>query len=206
MDLFSYVVARDYGFAPNPFNGVCTLATCKPVIRKQAKVGDWVIGTGAKKKHNISGRLIYAMKVTDKMTFDEYWVNPTYQIKKAHMNGSLKQAFGDNIYFFNKDKNVWHQENSHHSYASGDINYNNLNRDTKYPFVLISTHFFYFGSKNICIPQAFTELITKTQGIKRYHDPNKVDAFINWLESNHDVGFKADPLQFQSFVRYNGIS
>ena len=30
MRLHSYVVARDYGFAPNPFLGVCTLATCKP--------------------------------------------------------------------------------------------------------------------------------------------------------------------------------
>ena len=29
---YSYVVARDYGFAPNPFNGILTLAACKPVI------------------------------------------------------------------------------------------------------------------------------------------------------------------------------
>src|SRR5712671_5339411 len=34
MRLYSYVVARDFGFAPNPFFGVCTLATCKPDIRK----------------------------------------------------------------------------------------------------------------------------------------------------------------------------
>lgn len=27
---YSYVVARDFGFAPNPFNGFLTLATCKP--------------------------------------------------------------------------------------------------------------------------------------------------------------------------------
>jgi hypothetical protein len=40
-------VARDYGFAPNPFFGVCTLATCKPKIRKAAAIGDWVVGTGS---------------------------------------------------------------------------------------------------------------------------------------------------------------
>ncbi len=28
---------RDYGFAPNPFHGICTLATCKPVIRRVAR-------------------------------------------------------------------------------------------------------------------------------------------------------------------------
>ena len=27
--LFSYVVDHDYGFAPNPFGGFCTLAKCK---------------------------------------------------------------------------------------------------------------------------------------------------------------------------------
>ena len=48
MRLHSYVVARDYGFAPNPFFGVCTLATCKPKIRSAAKLGDWVMGTGSK--------------------------------------------------------------------------------------------------------------------------------------------------------------
>ena len=44
--VYMYVVDRDFGFAPNPFHGVCTLATCKPAIRKGARVGDWVIGMG----------------------------------------------------------------------------------------------------------------------------------------------------------------
>ena len=46
--LFVYVIARDFGFAPNPFHGVCTLATCKPGIRRSAKVGDWILGVGGK--------------------------------------------------------------------------------------------------------------------------------------------------------------
>jgi hypothetical protein len=50
MVLHSYVVARDYGFAPNPFFGVCTLATCKPLIRRIAHIGDWIVGTGSKKR------------------------------------------------------------------------------------------------------------------------------------------------------------
>ena len=41
--LYSYVITRDYGFAPNPFGGICTLATCKPGIRNHATVGDWVV-------------------------------------------------------------------------------------------------------------------------------------------------------------------
>ena len=48
MRLFSYVVARDYGFAPNPFYEMCTLATCKPRIRKLLSVVIGSSGQGAK--------------------------------------------------------------------------------------------------------------------------------------------------------------
>lgn len=39
MRLFSYVVAQDDGFSHNLFGGVCTLATCHPIIRQRAAVG-----------------------------------------------------------------------------------------------------------------------------------------------------------------------
>jgi hypothetical protein len=45
-NVYVYVVDRDFGFAPNPFYGVLTLATCKPRIRSVASMGDWVIGVG----------------------------------------------------------------------------------------------------------------------------------------------------------------
>lgn len=41
--IYSYVVRYDSGFAPNPFYGYCTLATCKPDIRRAAEVGDWLV-------------------------------------------------------------------------------------------------------------------------------------------------------------------
>ncbi|SSY70238.1 hypothetical protein [Alysiella crassa] len=40
MKIISYVVKYDYGFAPNPYHGFLTLATCKPVIRSNAEIGD----------------------------------------------------------------------------------------------------------------------------------------------------------------------
>nr|VFK20813.1 MAG: hypothetical protein BECKLPF1236B_GA0070989_12264 [Candidatus Kentron sp. LPFa] len=96
--LFSYVVARDYGFAPNPFFGVCTLATCKPRIRKAATIGDWVIGTGSK-KNDRQGVLVYVMRVSEAMTFNEYWSDARFLRKIPNLRGSKKQAFGDNIYY-----------------------------------------------------------------------------------------------------------
>ena len=115
--MFSYVVARDYGFAPNPFFGVCTLATCKPRVRKTAAIGDWVIGTGSAKRGR-QGYLVYAMRVAEALTFNEYWADPRFQQKKPNLRGSLKQAFGDNIYFRDESEQ-WNQLDSHHSYQGG---------------------------------------------------------------------------------------
>nr|WP_207209482.1 hypothetical protein [Frigidibacter mobilis] len=91
--LYSYVVQHDHGFAPNPFMGVCTLANCKPQIRKAANVGDLVIGTGSADIH-ADGHLVYWMRVAEIITFDEYWEAPRFSRKKPVMNGSLMQRYG----------------------------------------------------------------------------------------------------------------
>jgi len=72
--LYSYCIPFDDGAAPNPYWGTCTLVICKPVIRRKAQVGDWIVGTGSKDSPigNINEKLVYAMKVTQKMTMKEY--------------------------------------------------------------------------------------------------------------------------------------
>ncbi len=77
--LFSYVVDHDHGFAPNPSGGFCTLAKCKFGTKRRnivelADVGDWIAGTGGAdlKKSAGHGRLIYAMRVDQKMPLSEY--------------------------------------------------------------------------------------------------------------------------------------
>ncbi|HAT2715113.1 TPA: hypothetical protein I8303_003898, partial [Aeromonas hydrophila] len=76
----SYVVRYDSGFAPNPFYEYCTLATCKPNIRKGADIGDWVVGSGSNDRSvRRGGYLVYAMQVTETMTFDEYGADPRFE-------------------------------------------------------------------------------------------------------------------------------
>ena len=72
--LFTYTIPHDDGAAPNPFNGLCTLAICKPRIRSAANVGDWVAGLGSKDapSGDLSGKLVYAMKVKEKITLEQY--------------------------------------------------------------------------------------------------------------------------------------
>jgi hypothetical protein len=77
--LYSYVVDHDLGFAPNPFGGCCTLAKCKFSTKKRnivemAEEGDWIAGTGGAdlSKSAGHGKLIYAMRVDDKIPLAEY--------------------------------------------------------------------------------------------------------------------------------------
>ena len=65
MNVYSYILASDTGFAPNPFWGYCTLACCKPIIRRNASVGDWIVGLMPK---HLDHRIAYAMKVSEKLT------------------------------------------------------------------------------------------------------------------------------------------
>jgi hypothetical protein len=58
VNLFSYVVRDDTGFAPNPFHGCCTLAYCKGRIRRQVGVGDLIVGLSRR-----SERVVHAMRV-----------------------------------------------------------------------------------------------------------------------------------------------
>jgi len=207
MKMYTYVITRDYGFAPNPFGGYCTLATCKPLLRKIAKIGDWVIATGPKTSYRKPGYLFYAMKVDEKMAFNDYWNDERFQYKKPLFNGSLKQCFGDNIYHYNKTTNEWHQQDSHHSYENGRINYSNLNKDTRFPFVLISSHFYYFGKSNIEIPKIYMPALCHNLRVPTFKevDINICSKFIRWLEKNHDNGILDDPMEFdRGFNRYSG--
>ena len=194
--LFSYIVARDFGFAPNPFFGVCSLATCKPKIRNSARIGDWIVGTGSKSR-NKQGVLVYVMRVTETKTFNEYWKNEQFQQKKPNLRGSKKQAFGDNIYF-RDETGQWHQLDSHHSYPGGRPNQHNIQRDTKADRVLLSTDYTYWGGAGPPIPQKFDEFGLCCAGIghKNRFSEEMVKAFVKWFRSLGEKGYCGAPLDW----------
>lgn len=199
MRLYSYVVARDYGFAPNPFYGVCTLATCKPDIRRDAAVGDWIAGIASKSDQSIPS-LVYAMRVDEVLTYDAYWQAPRFLAKKPTRNGSVKQLFGDNIY--HQDKNgVWQQLDSHHSLEDGKPNQRNIENDTRSVGVLVGWRFAYWGSQAIPIPEEFLDFeghsILVNRGYKWRHPNAMVTAFVQWFESLGMQGYQAPPFMWQ---------
>lgn len=206
MQVFSYIVSRDFGFAPNPFGHFCTLSTCKPIIRKNARINDWIIGTGAKGRYQIPGRLIFAMKVSERMTFDEYWGDSRFQYKKPIFHGSLKQCFGDNIYQ-QSEHGVWQQSHSHHSNPDGSENTHNLRRDTRFPFTLISETFYYFGKQHVEIPEDLVPRVCATRQGQIRVNVSYSEQLIDWIQSSFEVGIVGDPIEFENgFSHYDGVS
>ena len=152
--LFVYVVVSDTGFAPNPFFGYCTLATCKPRIRRAAAVGDWIAGIGSVQRGR-AGKLVYAMRVSEALSLDEYWRDPRFADKRPDLAGCPEQRCGDNVYHRDPRTDCWVQEPSAHSCADGMPDSRHITRDTNPPRALIATEFAYYGSAAVDIPDRF---------------------------------------------------
>lgn len=197
-NLYIYVVERDFGFAPNPFHGYCTLATCKPRIRAAAKVGDWVMGVGGRRL-KATGKCVFLMNVTEIISFDDYWLDDRFRIKKSYRNGSPVMMVGDNIYHKKGTSGNWMQEDSHHSNPDGTTNFKNLQTDTISGNVLISNNFFYFGTRAPSVDLNSIGYINGRGHRKISLKDANVVAFVKNIENKYRRYknlVKADPFDF----------
>ena len=168
----SYVVRFDGGFAPNPFGGYLTLATCKPRIRKHAQVGDLVVGTGSTQSVG-ADRLVYAGIVSQVLSIEEYGALEEFKDKQPFINKKSWSQFGDNIYAKNHGK--WTQRaNRFHPPEAQDHDLSGEN-------ALICERFWYYGRKAIRIPARFHRVIKSGPGHKIIRDERFVSRFLDWL-------------------------
>jgi putative DNA base modification enzyme with NMAD domain len=181
--LYSYVIKYDAGSAPNPFWGTCTLAICKPAIRRTAQVGDWVIGTGSKNSkcndlhtYDLSDSIIYAMKVTRKLTMQEYdqlCITNIPQKIPIWKTKDWRHKVGDSIYDYSQSR-IPSIRRSVHDEGSRKRDLGGLN-------VLLSNHFYYFGEEAQPMPPSFKSLIAKTQGHLINRDEIQIEKFEQWI-------------------------
>jgi hypothetical protein len=198
--IYSYVVARDFGFAPNPFHGVCTLATCKPKIRDVAAIGDWIIGTGSATRKR-AGFMVFAMQVEEALTFDQYWSDERFFQKRPNLYGSKKQAFGDNIYHREGVGGAWQQLNSHHSLPDGSSNPFNVNTDTSVSRALVSRTFTYWGGSGPRIPTRFRnrcgeDIVCTGRNHRSNFSDGLVKEFLDWVVPLAHEGYVGEPLDW----------
>ena len=176
--LFTYCLRVDDGAAPNPFWGLCTLVICKPVIRRTADVGDWVVGTGSKnvEGRNFSNMLVYAMRVSEVMTMEEYdefarSKHPEKIPDWTDVDG--RRRVGDAIYDYSGGgptlrRSVHVKENRE--------------RDLRGLNALVSDHFYYFGREPKALPQELLFIVRQGQGHQVNKNERYVASFVDWME------------------------
>lgn len=181
--LFSYILRYDDGAAPNPFWGTCTLAICKPDIRRTANVGDWIVGTGSKNSrlkdgntYNLSDSVVYAMKVTEKLSLEDYdkfcrkslvkkipqWNSKDYRLKVS-----------DCIYDYSESATTKLRQSVH--------NLDSMKRDLGGKSVLLSNHFFYFGEEARILPRELKNIIRRGQKHLVFDDSETIKRFEVWV-------------------------
>ncbi|RZS93861.1 hypothetical protein [Aquimarina brevivitae] len=203
MRLFTYCIPVDDGAAPNPFFGVCTLAICKPRIRSVAEIGDWVVGLGSKNVNgkDYSGKVVYAMKITDVKTlkeYDEYC--KTYLPKKIPniTHSDFRRRLGDCIYDYS-NKEVLQRAGVH--------NKNNIKTDLGGKNVLLSTHYYYFGDQAIDLKSNLKPIIHQVQGHKSNANNPYMKDFIDWIETiDKSAMLNAKPQLEIDFSDHNCVS
>ncbi len=192
----AYKMMVDSGFSPNPFEPTLTLANCKPSIRKTHARGDWIAGFTSKGLVGDevgSERLVYLMRVSEKIRFRDYFHEPRFEGKIPDLDASNRiDQLGDNIYCplcpdaefpeeFEQLPNLQHDERNH----ALDIN-------GKY--VLIADEFYYFGRNAVALPDHIRPNVPRNQaayGIKT--ESQRAERFVDYIRSNFVQGRHGQP-------------
>ncbi len=182
--LFSYCIKSDSGFAPNPYHGICTLVTCKPTLRRHAKIGDWIAAVGSKNSPigDISLKVVAIMRVTVKMTMREYDVYCSSELpqKRPNMKSSnFIDRVGDCIYDYSGGSKPELRRSLH---AEED-----MATDLSGEYALLSDHFWYFGDQPIDLPEHLIP-IEHRRGYKSNSNAPYLKDFEAWV-----AGFKEKP-------------
>lgn len=181
MPMFSYRVRYDAGSAPNPFWGICTLVICKPIIRRRARVGDWVVGTGsaASPTGDLSGSVVYAMQVTRTLSMPAYDVWSAKHLRKRPdpSHPDPRRAVGDSIYDFasNSPTPPMVRPGSHTEAERA--------HDLSGRRALLSTRFVYFGRAAVPLPPHLLGIIKDGPGHRSMSITALEGPFVAWLET-----------------------
>ena len=167
----SYKMRTDCGFAPNPYGGMLTIATCKAYIREVAACGEWIAGfTSQALNGDPAGeeRLVFLMRVTGKLRRDVYY--DLFPQKRPDQD-----PCGDNIYRPDGNGGYCHVGGIHYTSAEDQ------EKDRKSEWVLLSDDFYYFGGKpvrvdavSLKVPRSQSRYGTLTKGIP-------AEAFIGFI-------------------------
>lgn len=177
----SYVVESDTGLAPNITGGAyCTLAVCKPRIRHAAVPGeDWVLGFSTAKDGR--NKLVYAMQVDEKLSYDAYFHDARFAEKKP-----VRDRSGDNCY--RREEGGYRLAFPHTAAHAGDAAL--IRKDLSAPEVLVGNRFWYFGANAPELPPSIQTLggslalpDRSRRGDRVNTEPAVLAAVTSWLDT-----------------------
>ncbi|MEO1731286.1 MAG: hypothetical protein AAFR64_11170 [Pseudomonadota bacterium] len=170
---YRYVLVTDDGRAPCIDNDLVTLGTCKPVIRRCASVGDWVMGFYPSSAPY--GTLAWVGRVDSKLSHDEY--------ERVHRGRS------DAVYRIGDQGRYQSLEPDYHPDST------QKQRDYNNPVLIFGTgHTWYFGDSPEALPEELLHLTPSGQGHRVNGRRNgDLGDLIKWLERKSAVGIIGKP-------------
>jgi hypothetical protein len=163
--LYSYIVDHDHGYAPNPYNNICTLVHCKFAgtsgrrnIVELVNVGDWVLGSGGcSHQSSGSGTILYLMRVDEKLTFNNFLSDHRFNNRLDH-----------------------HDSNEGNQFALVSHHYFYFGRNA----VPLNT-----------LPMRFStyKLLKKGPGFRCDLQKARIEDLVKWFEQHYEIGMHGDP-------------
>ena len=177
--IFRYVVRVDQGGSPNPYHGWCSLAVCKPQIRRSARIGDWIIGL----RSRVNDQVVYAMRVDEVLPLADYWRDPRFRAKRPGGAGPP-----DNFYRAGRGGSLMRVDNALHGVELAM-------QDISGRHALVSWHFWYFGDQSPELPTELVHLVHSGQGHSLHANRRDDDlhTLLAWL-AHWPAGIHGTPI------------
>ena len=178
---YRYVLADDNGTAPCPQNGLLTLATCKPAIRRTARAGDLIAAFAPSPFPR--DMLAYAARVLEVVEWSTYVSEHAYPRRN------------DAVYSFLPDGQVKRLRAGYHPTD------HHMSQDLSGPVLIFDpAETWYFGENPQALPKhlEWCSIGGKGSGTGRGHRVDEVDldaedSLLTWLKRTYAPGFHGEP-------------
>jgi len=202
-------MTHDTGFAPNPFHGVLTLATCKPGIRRTKGVGDWIAGFSSKALLRNAAHygvfipsyaLIYLGRVSEVIPIAEYFRDERFSSKiPSTKEGHAIASVGDNSY-----RPLVPEPNPYHPEDYQQLESEHGEEDKKHDLggenVLVFDTFYYLGREGSPLEPDIhiNRPVKQTSAGVETTDKHQIQSLIEWVNQKYGKeGRIGDPCMMQ---------
>lgn len=173
--IFRYVLMNDTGMAPNPRQGLVTLATCKPGIRQAGAEGDWVIGNFPAPNNEV---VAWAGKIEKSLPIH------TYAREFASRDDALHELGSDGELRRIPGRHEWYHQG---------VDQQRKDRKGRV-LVFDKRQSWYFGSDGRPLPIELHHLAAHGQGHRvNLRQPGDLERLVEWLHEQGSPGVHGEP-------------